>query len=328
MIASWIVRAAAAAALAATGKPSTPGAAGGSGPPSADMAPIACDSCEEWNRPQVPFRLFGNSSYVGVKGLSAVLIQTPAGSILIDGGLPQSAALIADNFHALGRRLKDVKWILISHAHYDHVGGVAALARMSGARVAASPRAAIALRRGMVEEDDPQAGFGERMRFPPVANVVELRDGASVRLGGAAVTIHHTPGHTPGGATWTWRSCEGRRCLDLVYADSLNPVSAPGFRFSATAARVRQFESSISTVRGLKCDMLVAAHPTFTNLFEKQAARQKEKPRKPSAAGAETDPLIDPEACRRYADESSSKLDQRLREELAADASTPSQPPK
>src|SRR5438132_9475270 len=150
MITSWIVRAAAAAALAATGKPSSPEAAGGPDAPSLDTAPIACDSCEAWNQPQVPFRLFGNSSYVGVKGLSAVLIQTPAGSILIDGGLPQSVALIADNFHALGRRLKDVKWILVSHAHYDHVGGVAALARMSGARVGASPRAAIALRRGMV----------------------------------------------------------------------------------------------------------------------------------------------------------------------------------
>src|SRR4051812_9350639 len=119
MIASWIVRAAAAAALAATAKPPSPEAAGGSGSPSSHTAPIACDSCEEWNQPQVPFRLFGNSAYVGVKGLSAVLIQTPAGSILIDGGLPQSAALIADNFHALGRRLKDVRWILISHAHYD-----------------------------------------------------------------------------------------------------------------------------------------------------------------------------------------------------------------
>jgi len=319
MITSWIVRAAAAAALAATAKPASPGAAGGASPPP-DTAPIACDSCEEWNQPRVPFRLFGNSWYVGVKGLSAVLIQTPAGSILIDGGLPQSAALIADNFHALGRRLKDVKWILISHAHYDHVGGVAALVRMSGARVAASPRAAIALRRGMVEDDDPQAGFGERMRFPPVGNVVELRDGASVRVGGTTVTIHHTPGHTPGGATWTWRSCEGNRCLNMVYADSLTPISAPGFRFSATAARVRQFESSISTVRGLKCDILVAAHPTFTGLFEKQAAREKLKPRKPGAGGAEADPLVDPEACRRYADESSSKLDQRVREEIAGDA--------
>jgi len=320
MITSWIVRAAVAAALAATAKPSSPEAAGGPDAPSPDTTPIICDSCEAWNQPQVPFRLFGNSSYVGVKGLSAVLIQTPAGSILIDGGLPQSVALIADNLHALGRRLKDVKWILVSHAHYDHVGGVAALARMSGARVAASPRAAIALRRGMVEDDDPQAGFGERMRFPPVTNVVELRDGATVRLGGTTVTIRHTPGHTPGGATWTWRSCEGRRCLNLVYADSLTPISAPGFRFSATAARVRQFESSISTVRGLKCDILVAAHPTFTGLFEKQAARPQQRPRTPAAAGAETDPLIDPEACRRYADESSSKLDQRVREEMTGDA--------
>lgn len=312
-----IARASLAAALAATARPAPADVSAAS--PSSDSTPIACDSCKEWNQPQTPFRLFGNSWYVGVKGLSSVLIDTAAGSILIDGGLPQSAALIADNVQALGKRLSDVKWILISHPHYDHVGGVAALARMSGARVAASPRAAAALRLGTVEDDDPQAGFGDRMRFPPVTKVVELRDGATIRLGGTTVTIHHTPGHTPGGATWTWRSCEGRRCAQMVYADSLNALSAPGFRFSASPARLRQFESSISTVRGLPCDVLISVHPSFRGLIEKQAARQHLPPPGQRAAGDETDdPLIDPEACRRYADEASSKLDQRLREEAAA----------
>jgi len=309
MIASWIVRAAAAAALAATAKPSSPEAGGRPGSPSSDTVPIACDSCDEWNQPQVPFRLFGNSAYVGVKGLSAVLIQTPAGSILIDGGLPQSAPLIADNFHALGRRLKDVRWILISHAHYDHVGGVAALARMSGARVAASPRAAIALRRGMVEDDDPQAGFGDRMRFPPVANVVELRDGAAVRLGGTTVTIHHTPGHTPGGASWTWRSCEGNRCLNLVYADSLNPVSAPGFRFTGDASHpsiAASFRKSVATVGSLPCDILLAVHPDFAGMDEKLRRRR---------ASPGSDPFVDPAACRTYAAEFAKVLEQRIAEE-------------
>lgn len=307
-----------AAALAATAPPAP--SEGGAASPSADTTPIVCESCEAWNQPQMPFRLFGNSWYVGVQGLSAVLIETRAGLILIDGGLPQSAALIADNVHALGKRLPDVKWILTSHAHYDHVGGVAALARMSGARVAASPRAAAALRLGTVEGDDPQAAFGDKMRFPPVTKVVELRDGAPVRLGGTTVTIHHTPGHTTGGASWTWRSCEGRRCVNMVYADSLNPVSAPGFRFSATPARLRQFESSISIVRGLPCELLISAHPSFSNLFEKQTARQAPGLGPRAAADATADPLIDPEACRRYADEASSKLDQRVREETSGDA--------
>jgi metallo-beta-lactamase class B len=315
-----IARASIAAALAATAARAPHD--GGAASPSIDTTPIVCDSCEEWNQPQIPFRLFGNSWYVGVKGLSAVLIETRAGLIEIDGGLPQSAALIADNLHALGKRLSDVKWILISHAHYDHVGGVAALARMSGARVAASPRAAAALRLGTVENDDPQAGSGDQMRFPPVSQVVELRDDATIRLGGTTVTIHHTPGHTPGGASWTWRSCEGRRCVNMVYADSLNPVSAPGFNFSAIPARLRQFESSISTVRGLPCDILISAHPSFSNLFEKQAARERQRPRPGPRASADEagDPMIDPEACRRYADEASSKLDKRVREETTGAA--------
>lgn len=276
-----------------------------------DMKPVICDACAEWNRPQPAFRIHGNTHYVGVKGLGAVLIETSRGLILIDGGLPQSVPLIVDNIAAVGRRIDEVKWIVSSHPHYDHTGGIAALARLSGARVAASPEAAAVLRAGMVTRADPQFGFGEQMRFPPVPGKIrELRDGATLRLGDVTLKVHHTPAHSPGGTSWTWRSCEKGRCLDMVYADSLNAVSSPEFRFTSDQPRIQRFRRIIEKVRNLPCDVLVSAHPSFSGVFEKQAARGQRAEGTPAP-----DPMIDREGCRRYADAAAARLDKRLADE-------------
>ncbi|HEY8539460.1 MAG TPA: metallo-beta-lactamase [Steroidobacteraceae bacterium] len=109
---------------------------------------IECAQCEAWNKDQAPFRIFGNTYYVGTHGLSAVLVTSPDGHVLIDGALPQSAPLIAQHVEQLGFRLSDVKVILNSHVHFDHAGGIAELQRLSGAKVIASERAASVLRTG------------------------------------------------------------------------------------------------------------------------------------------------------------------------------------
>jgi metallo-beta-lactamase class B len=270
--------------------------------------PKACDSCDEWNARQAPFRVFGNTYYVGVSGLGAVMIDTGAGLILLDGGLPQSAARIVENLKALGHDVGEVRWIGCSHAHYDHVGGVAALQRLSGAKVAFSPRGAAALRAGNAPADDPQVGMGaEAMRFPAVAQVVELGDGESIKLGSVELVAHHTPGHTPGGTSWSWKSCEGERCLNIVYADSLNPISGPGFRYGADAGRVAEFRASIDKVRRLPCDIVVSPHPGFTGLYERAAKAQKE--------GREA--FVGPTGCATYAGDAEKRLEKRLTEEAA-----------
>lgn len=268
-----------------------------------DLKPIACSSCDDWNEPQVPFRLHGRSFYVGTKGLSVVVVDTGRGLVLLDGALPQSVPRIVANLSSLQLRITDVRWILMSHAHYDHVGGIAALARASGARVMASPLAAAALRAGHVMKDDPQH---PSVPFPLVPNVVEL-EAATVRLGDVTFTKHDTPGHTPGGSTWSWKSCDARGCVNMVYADSLNPISsAPGFQFSRDPASLGRFRAAIKTVRSLPCDILVSVHPGFSGLFEKQERRR---------SSHTTDPLIDPGACRRYADGATKALDSRLVDE-------------
>lgn len=281
-------------------------------------APIKCSSCDEWNIPVEGFRVFGNTYYVGTAGLSAMLITSDQGHILLDGGLTQSAPLIAANIRKLGFKLEDVKLILNSHAHYDHAAGIAALQRASGATVVSSASGAQAFSVGTAVADDPQVGFGKvENAFPAVKNVRVVKDQEVVRVGPLAVQMHNTAGHTPGSTTWTWQSCDpsarapGARdgCLNMVYADSLSSVSAPGFRFTGdakTPSRVEQFRKSINTVGELPCDIMITTHPMFTDLAGKLKKRAAQPP---------VDPFIDPQACRAYAANAMKALDARVAEE-------------
>jgi metallo-beta-lactamase class B len=250
--------------------------------------------------------VFGNTYYVGVAGLSAVLIASDDGLILLDAALPQSAPTIDRNIRTLGFDSRALRLIVNSHAHYDHAGGIAALARATGAVVAASPAGARALEAGAPVPEDPQAGFGPSQRFPAVPSAVRrVAHGETLVVGALAITAHHTPGHTPGSTTWTWRSCEGARCLDIVYADSLNAVSAPGFRFSGPEQPgiVPAFRRSIATVAALPCDVLLTVHPDFGELWKKRAARET----RPGV-----NPFVDPSACRTYARTAARTLDRRI----------------
>jgi len=269
----------------------------------------ACTNCAEWNKPQTPFRIFGNTYYVGTHALSSVLITSDAGHILIDGDLPESAEQIVSNIKSLGFGIEDVKLIVNSHVHFDHAGGIAELQRRSGARVVASPWSAEVLKKGGVGHGDPQNGT-----LPPIApvkNVSVFRDGESFHVGGTTITAHLTAGHTPGGTSWTWKSCEGTVCRNLVYADSLNPISAPGFKFSNGRDypnALGDFEKSFSFLETTPCDILITAHPELSGLWDRLAARGK---------GATPDPMVNPGACRQLAEASHEKLRQRLAAEGA-----------
>ncbi len=275
-------------------------------------APHICDRCEAWNAPRAPFKVYGDTWFVGTQGLSSILITSKGGHVLIDGGLPQSAPVIAANIEKLGFRLKDVKLILNSHTHYDHAGGIAALQRASGAQVAASPAAKRALERGGPTEDDPQFAFGvEHNAFPVVAAVRGLKDGEILRVGALRITAHFTPGHTPGGTTWSWTACERDQCFAVVYADSLNAVSAPDFLFSKAPPPndLARFERSIATVAALECGILLVPHPEQIDLDAKLAARTQD---------SRVDPLRDAKACAEYAAAARARLGKRVADEGGA----------
>lgn len=278
----------------------------GAGVPAFAQSPVPpCEMCATWNVTQEPFRLYGNAYYVGVHGLSSVLITSDKGHILIDGDIAESAPKIAASIRALGFRIEDVKLLLNSHVHYDHAGGLAELQRLSGAKVAASAASAKVLMSGAPGTDDPQFGI-----LPPIAKIAHvdvIKDGETLRVGPLAVTAHFTPGHTPGGTTWTWTSCENKRCLNLVFADSLTAVSAPGYKFTANPRALQDFDRSFATVGKLPCDLLLTTHPQASNLWERLEKR----------TAGDSNALVDARACERYVADSREGLRKRVADETS-----------
>ncbi|MDQ1156578.1 metallo-beta-lactamase class B [Sphingomonas sp. SORGH_AS 950] len=224
------------------------------------IRPIVTDRTADWLAPRPPVRVFGNSYLVGFGGLNVALIDTGRGLILIDGALPQAAPAILANVARLGFRPRDIKYILSTEPHFDHAGGIAALARDTGATVIASPRGARGLRTGRLAADDPQRGYDSR--FPAVSQVRTIRGGETLTLGNTTVTARATPGHTMGSLSWSWRSCANGSCRAIVFAASLNPVSTDDYRFSAPANRpvVAAFARGQAAMRALPCDILITAH--------------------------------------------------------------------
>ncbi|HEX7283379.1 MAG TPA: subclass B3 metallo-beta-lactamase [Vicinamibacterales bacterium] len=268
--------------------------------------PHQCEDCPTWNKPRAPFRVYGNTYYVGTDGLSALLITGDAGHVLLDAGLPQSAAVIDTNIRTLGFKTEDVKLILISHGHFDHAGGANALQRHTGATVAASASTADALRRGENTPDDPQYAFGKAFNgFPAVKNVKVVGDQEVLTVGKTAITVHLIPGHSPGSTAYTWQSCENGKCLNMVYADSLTSPSAPGFKYGS---RLDSFQKSIEKVAALPCDIVLSPHPQFTQVDQKLKRRAEMK-------GSGADPFIDPGGCKAYAAGGMKQLEARRAEE-------------
>jgi len=206
----------------------------------------ACGDSTDWNQPAPPVRIHANTYLVGTCGISSVLITGDGGHILIDGGTEQGANVIADNIRKLGFRLTDVRYLLHSHEHLDHVGGLARLQELTGATVVSSVPARPVLASGVASADDPQSGMSKP--FPDVVVGRTVADGQALPLGNLLLTAHATPGHTPGALSWTWESCDGAVCRSMVYADSLSPVSRDNYRFSDHPAYLAAFRASIAKV--------------------------------------------------------------------------------
>lgn len=266
-------------------------------------APIAPELAPLWLQPQAPIRVHGSTWLVGTTQMNVVLIDTGRGLILIDAGLPQAAPMIEANLEAARFSIADVKQILSSEPHYDHAGGLAALARDSGAIVVASAAAATVLRAGRSGGDDPQRD--SLFAFPPVKRLRTVRDGETIRLGNTAITAHATPGHTPGSMSWTWRSCEGARCATVAFVSSLNSLTDGRYRYSDRSRRgaLAAFRRTLRAVRALPCDVLITGHPDHSGGAAK-LSRLKAEP-----AG---EAFLDPGACRAMADRYKAALDKRL----------------
>jgi len=260
-----------------------------------------CKDDDDWNRPAPPVRLHGNTYFVGTCGISAILVTGKDGHVLIDGGTAEGGELIANNIRRLGFKLSDVRYILSSHEHFDHVGGLSRLRDLTSADVVASAKAADVLRTGRAAADDPQNGVLQN--FAPVSVARTVRDGNSIRVGATQLTAYETPGHTAGALSWQWVSCDGGVCRTFVYADSLSPVRAPAYRYSDHPAWAAAFRQSIAKVSSLECDILLTPHPSASSF------------RTRVAGGG---PLLDSQGCKAYAAAKTKALDERRAKEAAA----------
>ena len=251
-----------------------------------------------WSEPTAPRQIFGNTYWVGTQGLGAILVASPEGHVLIDGALPGTAPLILESIRALGFDPKDVSVLLNSHAHYDHAGSLAALQEATGAPVMAPAASAGNLRSGQPSEGDPQ--FGSLPPFPGVASVRTIADGDTVRVGDLALVAHLTEAHTPGGTTWSWESCITNACRTIVYGDSQSMISVDGYRFSDHPDLQQVAERAFTRLESMTCDILVTPHPAGSAFWERMGGAK---------------PLVDPDACRRYAATARQALAQRLASE-------------
>jgi len=220
----------------------------------------------EWNEHAAPFAVIGNIYYVGSKTVSAFLITTPEGHFLIDGIVPQSAPLILENIRTLNFDPADVKYLLNSHAHIDHAGGLAALKRATGAVMVAS-----AADKPILEAGDVFYGPSKGMKFPPVRVDQVIGDGDTLTLGGVTLTADLTPGHTPGCTSWTLpvTGADGvahtafLHCSSTVAGQKLVPESYPGM--------VKSYRSTFEKVRTIDADVFLSNHDNFFGLAEKRA---------------------------------------------------------
>lgn len=258
----------------------------------------AYETDEAWRRPVTPFPLADKSWYIGTQGISAVLVKTPQGAVLIDGGMPQAAKMLLAHMHELGVEPGDLKLILHSHAHADHAGPQAEVKRATGARLVGNAQSAAMLARG--GSDDIH--FGDDITFPPVQVDRLIMDGEVVELGGVRFTAHFTPGHTPGSTSWTWDDRQAGRTVRIAYADSL---SAPGYKLIDNARYphiVDDYRHSFAVVRALPCDLLLTPHPDTSGWT-------------PAATAA---PHPKPMTCRAYADSAERKFDAELAKQSQA----------
>jgi metallo-beta-lactamase class B len=220
------------------------------------------------NEPVEPFRIVGNIYYVGASDITSFLITSPGGHILLDGGLVETAPLIRDNIRKLGFRVEDVKYLLNSHAHLDHAGGLAQLKEWTGAQFVASREDGAQIARG--GRRDPM--WGDRLTFPPVKPDRIVGDGETVISGDTIMTAHLTPGHTKGCTTWTNDAEEDGHRYHVVFLCS---TSAPGYKLVNNPNYpniVGDYRQTFAYLKTLPCDVFLGAHGSFFDLDEKRRA--------------------------------------------------------
>jgi len=268
----------------------------------ATAMPVFALGSPAWTEPFPPFRIAGNLYYVGSKDLASYLISTPQGLILINANLQSSVPQIERSVAELGFHFRDIKILLISHAHYDHCAGAAHILKLTGAKYAVmAPDVPVVESGG---RDDFQYANDKSMHFPPAHVDRVLHDGDTVSLGGVTLTAHLTPGHTKGTTTWTLEEPLNGRTMQVVIVGS--PNVNPGYRLVGNKAYPQiasDYRHGFEVLRGLRCDIFLGAHGSYFGMVNKYA-RWK--------AGVK-DAFVDPAGYKSYVGDREQAFDAALR---------------
>jgi metallo-beta-lactamase class B len=255
-----------------------------------------------WTAPFAPFHIAGNLYYVGSKGLANYLIVTPDGNILINSDLEANVPLIQDSIEKLGFHFKDTKILLISHAHWDHDAGSAKIKELTGAQYMVMDGDVPVVESG--GKADFQYGNRPELLYRPTKVDRVVHDGDEVKLGGAVLVAHLTPGHTKGCTTWTMKVTEAGKSYDTVIVGS--PNVNPGYKLvnnSAYPEIAQDYERMFRVLKSLPCDIFLGAHGGYFDM-EGKYSRMK--------TGA-VSPFVDPAGYRKFVTDK----EQEFRTELA-----------
>lgn len=257
-----------------------------------------------WVEPAEPAKIVGPLYYVGTHGLGAYLITTPAGHILLDGGMPASAKDIEASIRTLGFRPEDIRFLLLTHAHVDQAGTTAYFKRLSDATLAVMARDVESLKSG--GKSDPMYGANPEFYFPPVKADRVLKDGDTVSIGNVTMTARLTAGHTQGCTTWITSVRDNGKTYAVVFpgSSSVNPGTRLGTNPSYPGI-AEDFQHTFNVLESLKPDIWLAAHTELFHFDQKRA----------NAAEGGTAAWIDPAGYRKYVADSEADFDA-----LAADS--------
>jgi metallo-beta-lactamase class B len=221
----------------------------------------------KWNKPTEPFKMIGNVYYVGTDGLASYLITTPQGHILVDAVMPESTSQIKASIEKLGFKITDIKFVLNTHAHIDHTGGLAELKQASGGQMVAGEADKPLLEGGYY----PGAEDNEALKFPPVKVDRTVREGDKVTVGDVTLIARETPGHSPGCTSWEFSVKDGDAtrsalifCSGTVALNRL--VGSPTY-----SGIVADYKKTFARAKDMKVDVLLAPHPEMYKMAEKRA---------------------------------------------------------
>ncbi|MVT08428.1 subclass B3 metallo-beta-lactamase [Chitinophaga tropicalis] len=221
----------------------------------------------EWSRPYQPFRIAGNLYYVGTYDLASYLITTSKGNILINTGLATSGPMIKANIEALGFRLKDTKILLTTQAHFDHMGAMAAIKKMTGARMMVDAGDSAVVTDG--GSSDYEMG-GKDMLFEPVRIDRILHDKDVIKLGDVQIVMLHHPGHTKGSCSFLFDVKDEKRSYKVLIANIPTIITDRNFSdIPAYPGIADDYAYTLDAMKKLSFDLWVASHASQFGLHEK-----------------------------------------------------------